>query len=64
LGLEYTYIQHAKQKEKLDAALNAGCFKIDGAIKGIGGCPMAQNELVGIWTRFLWLIILSKKICS
>jgi hydroxymethylglutaryl-CoA lyase len=35
------------RKEKLDAAFNAGCLRFDGALKGIGGCPMAQNELVG-----------------
>ena len=35
------------RKEKLDAALNAGCLRFDSAIKGIGGCPMAQDELVG-----------------
>jgi hydroxymethylglutaryl-CoA lyase len=34
-------------KAKVDAALHAGCFRFDGAIKGIGGCPMAGNELVG-----------------
>lgn len=34
-------------KEKLDAAINAGCKRIDGALKGIGGCPMAGDELVG-----------------
>ncbi|MEO6583425.1 MAG: hydroxymethylglutaryl-CoA lyase [Ferruginibacter sp.] len=33
--------------EKLDAALNAGCKKFDGAIKGIGGCPMSGSELIG-----------------
>ena len=32
---------------KLEAALNAGCTRFDGALKGIGGCPMAQDELVG-----------------
>jgi hydroxymethylglutaryl-CoA lyase len=32
---------------KLSAAVNAGCQRIDGALKGIGGCPMAQNDLVG-----------------
>ncbi len=35
------------RKEKLDAALNEGCLRFDGALKGIGGCPMAQDELVG-----------------
>ncbi len=35
------------RKEKLNAAFNAGCLRFDGALKGIGGCPMAQDELVG-----------------
>ena len=34
-------------KEKVDAALAAGCMRFDGALKGIGGCPMADDELVG-----------------
>ena len=34
-------------KEKIDAALQAGCKRFDGALKGIGGCPMADDELVG-----------------
>jgi len=34
-------------KEKLEAAINAGCKRFDGALKGIGGCPMANDELVG-----------------
>ena len=34
-------------KEKTDAALKAGCLRFDGALKGIGGCPMADDELVG-----------------
>ncbi|HNR16706.1 MAG TPA: hydroxymethylglutaryl-CoA lyase, partial [Chitinophagaceae bacterium] len=33
--------------EKLDAAIKAGCKRFDGALKGIGGCPMADDELVG-----------------
>jgi len=33
--------------EKLDAALNNGCVRFDSAIKGIGGCPMAGDDLVG-----------------
>ena len=32
---------------KLGAALRAGCVRIDGAINGIGGCPMAGDDLVG-----------------
>lgn len=34
-------------KDKVDAALQAGCYRFDGALKGIGGCPMAGDELVG-----------------
>lgn len=34
-------------KQKIEAALKAGCTRFDGAIKGIGGCPMAGDELVG-----------------
>jgi hydroxymethylglutaryl-CoA lyase len=34
-------------KAKVDAALAAGCKRFDGALKGIGGCPMADDELVG-----------------
>ncbi len=33
--------------EKLSAAFNAGCRRFDSAIKGIGGCPMAGDDLVG-----------------
>lgn len=33
--------------EKILAALKAGCKRFDAAMGGIGGCPMAQNELVG-----------------
>lgn len=34
-------------KEKLEAAVKAGCKRFDGALKGIGGCPMADDALVG-----------------
>ena len=34
-------------QEKLDAAVKAGCRRFDGALKGIGGCPMANDELLG-----------------
>jgi hydroxymethylglutaryl-CoA lyase len=35
------------REAKIDAALAAGCTRFDGALKGIGGCPMANDELVG-----------------
>lgn len=37
----------ANWKAKVGAALKAGCTRFDGALKGIGGCPMAHDELVG-----------------
>lgn len=33
--------------EKVEAAHQSGCFRFDSALKGIGGCPMANNDLVG-----------------
>lgn len=33
--------------EKLKASYNAGCRRFDGAIKGYGGCPMAEDKLTG-----------------
>ena len=32
---------------KLKAAYDQGCRRFDSAIKGIGGCPMAKDDLVG-----------------
>lgn len=34
-------------QEKVDAAKQSGCLRFDSALKGIGGCPMANNDLVG-----------------
>jgi len=33
--------------QKLEAATKAGCKRFDGALNGIGGCPMANDDLVG-----------------
>lgn len=41
---------HTKQEvwqEKIEIARKIGFTRFDGAILGYGGCPMAQNELVG-----------------
>ncbi len=41
---------HARREhspQKLEAAYSAGCRRFDGALLGIGGCPMAGDELVG-----------------
>lgn len=34
-------------KLKTQAAWDGGCRRFDGAIKGYGGCPMAEDDLVG-----------------
>lgn len=34
-------------QEKVEAAYTAGCHRFDSAINGIGGCPMAEDDLVG-----------------
>jgi hydroxymethylglutaryl-CoA lyase len=35
------------RKSKIEAAYQAGCRRFDGALKGVGGCPMANDDLVG-----------------
>lgn len=34
-------------QEKIEAGLRGGCLRFDGALRGYGGCPMANDELVG-----------------
>src|SRR6187200_2471079 len=48
-------------QQKLDAAVKAGCKKFDGALKGIGGCPMAKDELVGNMNTELMIPYLEEK---
>lgn len=43
----HLHAQAVSREAKLAAAIRAGCRRFDGALKGIGGCPMANNELVG-----------------
>ena len=41
---------HAKPNEatsKIEAAYAGGCRAFDSAIRGLGGCPMAKDELTG-----------------
>ena len=49
-GLEIGVHLHARPEEaaaKIKAAYEAGCRRFDGAIGGLGGCPFAQDALVG-----------------
>jgi hydroxymethylglutaryl-CoA lyase len=34
-------------REKVTAAHQSGCRRFDGAMRGFGGCPMAEDKLVG-----------------
>ena len=47
--------------EKLEAAFSAGCRRFDGALNGIGGCPMAGDELVGNMDSLLMIDYFKKK---
>jgi hydroxymethylglutaryl-CoA lyase len=41
---------HAKAFDwgnKIQAALDAGCKRYDGALLGLGGCPFAKDDLTG-----------------
>jgi hydroxymethylglutaryl-CoA lyase len=52
-------------KELLDAAWGAGCRRFDGAIGGIGGCPMAKDDLTGnMPTEIIQAWLTDKKIPS
>lgn len=50
-------------REKVEAAYDAGCRRFDSAIKGYGGCPLAQDELCGnMPTEMLLTFAQDKKI--
>lgn len=36
-----------KWEEKIETAFENGCMRFDSSLRGIGGCPMAEDELVG-----------------
>jgi hydroxymethylglutaryl-CoA lyase len=38
---------HTQAESKVLAAYDAGCRRFDSAIGGLGGCPFAQDALVG-----------------
>ncbi len=49
--------------EKIKAAFDAGCRRFDVAIHGYGGCPMANDDLVGnLSTESLLAFLESQKI--
>ncbi|MFC7526502.1 hydroxymethylglutaryl-CoA lyase [Parapedobacter sp. GCM10030251] len=46
LGL-HLHSTPAEGRDKLIAALDAGCTRFDAALRGFGGCPMADDQLTG-----------------
>ncbi|MEN7548618.1 hydroxymethylglutaryl-CoA lyase [Rapidithrix thailandica] len=49
-SIEFGAHLHAQPKDALkniEAVFTAGCQRIDGALGGLGGCPMAKDVLVG-----------------
>src|ERR1700739_2827683 len=43
----HLHARPAEAAERIRAAYQAGCRRFDGAIGGLGGCPFAQDVLVG-----------------
>jgi hydroxymethylglutaryl-CoA lyase len=43
----HLHSRRADSAEKVLAAFDAGCRRFDSAIGGLGGCPFAQDDLVG-----------------
>ncbi|MCX6292058.1 MAG: hydroxymethylglutaryl-CoA lyase [Bacteroidetes bacterium] len=49
-GIEFGAHLHSNPltwEEKITAAYDSGCRRFDSAMKGIGGCPMATDQLTG-----------------
>lgn len=48
--IEFGFHLHARPDdwyEKIDAAYTSGCRRFDSVINGLGGCPMADDKLLG-----------------
>lgn len=54
---------HARRREaesRIRAAYNAGCRRFDAVIGGLGGCPFAQDEMVGNIPTEILLAVLAE----
>jgi len=64
--VEFSFHLHTKARDwfpKVDAAYKAGCRSFEGVINGLGGCPAADDELLGnLSTRSLLEYCLMKGI--
>jgi hydroxymethylglutaryl-CoA lyase len=43
----HLHTQPHNWREKIQAAWLSGCRRFDGALRGLGGCPMAKDDLTG-----------------
>lgn len=50
-----------KVLEKMEATWEAGVRRVDGALRGFGGCPMAADQLTGNMPTESWIAFLAKK---
>jgi hydroxymethylglutaryl-CoA lyase len=57
----HLHARRENSEEKLDAAFQAGCRRFDGALRGIGGCPMAGDDLVGNMDSLVMIDYFQKK---
>jgi hydroxymethylglutaryl-CoA lyase len=43
----HLHARRSEAEDRIKAAYAAGCRRFDAAMGGLGGCPFAQDELVG-----------------
>jgi hydroxymethylglutaryl-CoA lyase len=43
----HLHSEYEKASEKVRVAIESGCYRLDTALKGFGGCPFASDELIG-----------------
>ena len=63
-GIEFGAHLHSNSHtayQKIEAAFNAGCRRFDGAISGYGGCPFAEDILIGNIATELFIDLAVKK---
>ncbi|MFY0598442.1 MAG: hydroxymethylglutaryl-CoA lyase [Cyclobacteriaceae bacterium] len=62
--IEFGAHLHSRSEEsysKIESVYDAGCRRIDGALRGFGGCPMAKDDLTGNMTTEIILEVLSNR---
>jgi len=60
IGL-HLHAHPSRAEAKMLAALDSGCRWVEGALLGYGGCPMANDEMVGNIPSELWIQLLRSR---